>query len=200
MILSRIGLVPRKNIKKRVMTASFSLTPLSELLSELFDQVREGVLLCDAAISILDANRSAARQLGRISFDATGIAEIFAEPYISRACAYVQQPSLDRRIDFLCPQLDGKRLFDCRLYRYEGEKVDSPLYLLTFREARLPAESHSRVWEGWRCDSIGKLRQPLANLKAAAENLLAYPEMSPVMRSAFENVVAQESVSLTRDI
>ena len=129
------------------------------------------------------ANRSAARQLGRISFDATGIAEIFAEPYISRACAYVQQPSLDRRIDFLCPQLDGKRLFDCRLYRYEGEKVDSPLYLLTFREA-LPAENHSRS-EGWRCDSIGKLRQPLANLKAAAENLLAYPEMSPVMRSAF---------------
>ncbi len=177
------------------MTASFSLTPLSELLSELFEQVREGVHLCDAAGTILAANRSAARQLGRISFDATGIAEIFAEPYISRARAYVQQSSVGRRIDFLCPQRDGKRLFDCRLTDTKGKKWIT-FYLLTFQEA-LPAENHSQS-EGWRCDSIGKLRQPLANLKAAAENLLAYPEMSPVMRSAFENVIAQESVSLTR--
>jgi DNA polymerase-3 subunit epsilon len=52
--------------------------------------------------------------------------------------------------------------------------------------------------DGRRCNSIEKLRGPLANLKAAAENLLAYPDMSPVMRSAFENVIGQESVSLTR--
>jgi len=37
----------------------------------------------------------------------------------------------------------------------------------------------------------------MTNLRAAVENLTEYPEMSPVMRSAFENVLVQESLNLT---
>lgn len=176
------------------MTASFPLTFLSELLSELFEQVREGVILCDAAGGVLAANRSAGRQLGRTTFDTTELGELFAEPYLSRARAYVQQ-SPDSKIDFLCSERDGNHLFDCRLYWYRVSTVDSPFYLLTFNEA-LYAENHLQS-EGRRCDSIGRLRQPLANLKAASENLLSHPDMAPVMRSAFENVIVQESTSLT---
>ncbi len=176
------------------MTASCSLASLSELLSDLFEQVREGVILCDQSGYVLAANRSAGRQLGRISFDNTGLDELFAGPYLSRARAYVQQ-SPGSTIDFLCPVRDANHLFDCRLCWYGGSTVDSPFYLLTFSEA-LYAEN-PLLSDGRRCDSIVKLRGPLANLKAAAENLLAYPDMSPVMRSAFENVIALESVSLT---
>ncbi|MBU0481752.1 MAG: hypothetical protein KKG47_11705 [Proteobacteria bacterium] len=179
------------------MTAIFPLTSLSGLLCELFEQVREGVLLCDAAGGVISANRSAGRQLGRGSFAATGLGDLFAEPCLSRARACVEESS-DRTIDFLCPDRDGTHLFDCRLYRYGRSDVDSPFYLLSFSEA-LHSESHEAP-EGGRCDSIGRLRQPLANLKAAAENLLTYPDMSTVMRSAFENIIAQESDSLTRTV
>lgn len=177
------------------MTASFPLLSLSVLLSDLFEQVREGVILCDATGVVLAANRAAGHQLGRTSFGTTGLDELFAEPYLSRALTYVQQ-SPGSTIDFLCPERDANNLFDCRLCWYRGATVDSPFYLLTFSEVRYA--ENPLLADGRRCDSIGKLRGPLANLKAAAENLLAYPEMSSVMRSAFENVIGQESVSLTR--
>jgi DNA polymerase-3 subunit epsilon len=44
---------------------------------------------------------------------------------------------------------------------------------------------------------IDEFRAPMTNLRAAVENLTEYPEMSPVMRSAFENVLVQESLNLT---
>jgi DNA polymerase-3 subunit epsilon len=44
---------------------------------------------------------------------------------------------------------------------------------------------------------VDKLRAPLANLNAAAENLSAHPEMPPDRRKAFDNVIAQESTMLT---
>ncbi|MCK4837167.1 MAG: hypothetical protein KAS94_00105 [Desulfobulbaceae bacterium] len=177
------------------MTDSFSLTSLSELLSDLFEQVREGVILCDAAGVVLAANRSAGRQLGRTSFDTTGLEELFAGPFLARARAYLQQTP-GSTIDFLCAERDANHLFDCRLCWYGRSTVDSPFYLLTFSEAQYA--ENPLLSDGRRCDSIEKLRGPLANLKAAAENLLAHPDMSPVMRSAFENVIGQESVSLTR--
>ena len=37
----------------------------------------------------------------------------------------------------------------------------------------------------------------MTNLRAAVENFTEYPEMSPVLRSAFENVLVQESLNLT---
>lgn len=46
-------------------------------------------------------------------------------------------------------------------------------------------------------DNISRLRSPLANLQAAAENLTSQPDISPVMRSAFENIILQESSLLT---
>lgn len=176
------------------MTASLTLASLTELLNDLFAQVRDGVILCDAESVVLAANPAAGRLLGRSSFAATGLDELFGGSYPARARLYVQQ-SPGRTIDFLCPRQDANHLLDCRLRWYEGATADSPFYLLTFSGA-LYGES-PLLSEGRRCDSIVKLRGPLANLKAAAENLLAYPEMSPVMRSAFENVIAQESVSLT---
>ncbi len=45
-------------------------------------------------------------------------------------------------------------------------------------------------------DYIVDLRSPLANLQAAAENLASQPDISPVMRSAFENIILQESALL----
>jgi len=177
------------------MTIPFSLAPLAELLNDLFEQVREGVILSDAAGVVLAANRSAGRQLDQASFDSIALDELFDGPYLSRTLAYVQQ-SPGRAIDFLCPERDGGHLFDCRLCWYRNSAVDSPFYLLTFSEARYGG--NSLLSDNRRCDSIEKLRGPLANLKAAAENLLAHPDMSPVMRSAFENVIAQESVGLTR--
>jgi DNA polymerase-3 subunit epsilon len=165
------------------------------MLRDLFEQVREGVKLSDAAGAVLTANRAARRQLGRTSLAATALAELLAGPYLARALVYVQQ-SPGKSIDFLCPARDAEHLFACRLCWYGGAPVDYPFYLLTFSQA-LSAEN-PRLADGRRGDAIVKLRGPLANLKAAAENLLTYPEMSPVMRSAFENVIAQESVSLTR--
>jgi DNA polymerase-3 subunit epsilon len=177
------------------MTAPFSLAALTELWRDLFAQVREGAILSDAAGGVLAANRAAGHQLGRTSFAGVGLDELFAGPYLARARGHVQQAS-GRTIDFLCPGRDGGHLFDCRLCWYADPPVASPYYLLTFSEAL--AAGNSRLAAAGRCASIVKLRGPLANLKAAAENLLAYPEMSPVMRSAFENVIAQESVSLTQ--
>ncbi len=176
------------------MIASFPLSSLSELLSDLFEQIREGVILCDQSGYVLAANRPAGRQLGRTSFETIGLDELFDGPYLSRARAYVRQTP-GSTIDFLCPDRDANYLFDCRLCWYGGSTVDSPFYLLTFSEVRYA--ENPLLSDGRRCDSIEKLRGPLANLKAAAENLLAYPDMSPVMRSAFENVIGQESVSLT---
>jgi len=176
------------------MTDHFSLSSLTGLLSDLFEQVREGVILCDATGIVLAANRAAGRHLSRTSFDSMELDELFAGPDLTRVRTYLQKHP-GNAIDFLCSDRDARYLFDCRLCWYEDSTVDDPFYLLTFNEAQYG--ENPILSDGNRCDSIEKLRGPLANLKAAAENLLSYPDMSPVMRSAFENVVAQESVSLT---
>jgi DNA polymerase-3 subunit epsilon len=46
-------------------------------------------------------------------------------------------------------------------------------------------------------DLVEELRSPLANLRAAAENISTHPDISPVMRSAFENIILQESTILS---
>jgi len=45
---------------------------------------------------------------------------------------------------------------------------------------------------------IEEFRAPMTNLRAAVENLTEYPDMSPVMRSAFENVLVQETLNLAQ--
>ncbi len=46
-------------------------------------------------------------------------------------------------------------------------------------------------------DLVEELRSPLANLRAAAENISTHSDISPVMRSAFENIILQESTLLS---
>jgi len=97
---------------------------------------------------------------------------------------------------FACALSETGELVDCRLSLLPQVSEAPAGFVMLFNGASRkggPAEQPgNRLWE-----MVERLREPLANLRAAAENLVTHPDMVPVMRSAFENLIAQESVALS---
>jgi DNA polymerase-3 subunit epsilon len=102
-------------------------------------------------------------------------------------------------IPFVSATADGRRLLRLRMKSLSAADGVPGGYVLTLSEATrelASAERREAVLRG----AIEGLRSPVANLRAAAETLAAYPDMEPERRSALEQVVRAESDVLARRI
>jgi len=92
-------------------------------------------------------------------------------------------------IQFINATPDKKNFLRCRLCFLA---TPNSSFVLFFEDV-----SHWYTPDDLLFTKIDEFRGPMTNLRAAVENLTEHPEMSPVMRSAFENVLVQESLNLT---
>ena len=175
-------------------------------LETILREIREGVVVCDTDGRILLYN-PAAQRLFKNS-DVLGLRRSLYG-ICTRAPLEHTMEMLLRHQDleninhentneaqFVCATVTDGTLLQCRMSLLSAASKSSQVFIMTFDDV-----TH-QIDEIERRDSLlrsvmDRLRSPLASLRAAAENLNEYPHMVPEMRSAFENVVVQQSIILT---
>lgn len=165
-------------------------------LETILAQLEDGIVVCDREATILFHN-PAARDLleSKGDIDRRSLAELFpGARMVDTLAGLLQNRSTEKKVTCHCPKTG--RSLECRLNSFKGPGHSPDLFLLLFpKTAGGFSTPDSEITA--HCTIIENLRAPLANLRSAAENLVTHQDMSPVLRSGFENVIAQESTTLT---
>ncbi len=169
-------------------------------------EIREGVVVCDSEGRILLYN-TAAQRLFRNS-EALGLGrslygictrspvEHTLEMLLHRRAVEGQEGAKETDAQFVCATVNEGALLHCRMSLIPAHIKMKPVFVITFDDVTYQIDLLARRDNLLRL-AVDRLRAPLANLRAAAENLEAHPEMEPDMHAAFENVIVKESVTLT---
>lgn len=170
------------------------------LLQTLLYELQDGVVVCGPDATIILFNQTASDLFGisqAISHGVSLYSLCFQAP-IEHAREILHYQAKDKTgghdsgssIQFMTTTANKGKIFYCRLSLLASQAESG--FIIILRD----------VSDWYRPDNIlsnktAAFRAPLTNLRAALENLTEHPEMSPVMRSAFENVMVQESLHLS---
>jgi len=194
---------------ERIVTETINAGRRQAWLEIVIRGIKEGVVICDADATILLYNPMAKRLFRNSMALKQGLSlyGLCSRVPIEQTLNYLRQhrsqneksslPEADMR--FVCAAVGDGALLHCRLYLLAPDTGLKPAFIIFFD----PNNQQGRLSEyrGWSLRSkVEELRGSLANLRAAAENLVTHPDMAAVMRSAFEGVVAQESVFLSEKV
>jgi DNA polymerase-3 subunit epsilon len=175
-------------------------------LETILKEIREGVVVCDLEGKILLYNPAAQRLfknskalgLRRSLYSICGRAtlEHTLEMLLRRQALDEKGREKDSDAQFVCATVNEGTLLHCRMSLVQAKGKAGPVFVMTFDDVTYQIDVIERRDNLLR-SVVDRLRSPLANLRAAAENLKQYPEMVPEMRSAFEDVITQQSVILS---
>lgn len=171
----------------------------------LLEMVREGVLVCSGEHRILLYNRSAARLfhyghtlgLGRSLFDM--LAEKPVRHALERLEFRLQSGQLELSTHFVCATRDARLMLQARIALILDQARKPSGYVLTLEDISTELAEMRRS-EAIRRTVTRDLREPVASLRAAAENLHGYPDMEADQRQAFTEVIFKESIRLSQRI
>ncbi len=171
-------------------------------LETVLRELSEGVLVCDSAARILLYNPVAVKLLanrgalglGRSLYDLWTRAPIESTLQLLN---YRQRNTSDGQPDgdaeFVCATVDDETMFHCRMSLLPGGVSErGAAFIITFRDMTRQAE---RSLIKTRTED---LRRPLANLRAAAENVMNFSDMDRAQREAFQRVIVEESERLSQ--
>jgi len=171
------------------------------LLETLLRELQDGVIVCDPDANIAMFNQAAAdlfseNQSIRIGDSLYGLCLQTPVEHALNLLQYQQQDTEEDSArhpykQFMNATTNHEKFFRCRLSLFPSHTINY-YYLIIFEDVT--------AWyrpDNFLHTKIDEFRAPMTNLRAALENLTEHPEMSPVMRSAFENVLVQESLNLT---
>ena len=170
-------------------------------LETVLRELSEGVLVCDGAARVLLYNPTAVKLLpnrealglGRSLYDLWTRAPIESTLQLLN---YRQQNAGDGKPDadaeFVCATVDDETMFHCRMSLLPGAGDRGAAFVITFRDVTQQVE---RSLIKTRTED---LRRPLANLRAAAENVMNFPDMDRAQREAFQRVIVEESERLSQ--
>lgn len=178
-----------------------------ERLETILRELREAVIACDSDGRILLYNTAAAQLfhdyetlgLGRSLF------KVCARAPVEHALRMLKGRGTDKGISalqdvdtrFVCATLDGAMLLNCQISMIAAGAGHKVIFVLTFEDITRQVTETGR--QGYLLDRmIRKLRAPITNLNAAADNLREYPDMAQEIKSDFEEVIIRESAELTR--
>ncbi len=196
----------RREVVRAMATATARMEQEKNWLEVvLLELVPEGVVVCSADDRILLYNRPIAQLfkdshelgLGRSLF---GL--VAAEPVrhaLERLDYRLQSGSRDLSTRFVCATSNADSMLQARVALIIEAGGKPTGYVLTL------ADISGRLEELHREDAIRRrvtreLRGPIANLRAAAENLAGFPDMDEEHRRAFQNIVLTESKQLSDDL
>ena len=171
------------------------------LLKTLLHELKDGVVVCNAEAKISLFNTAAEDLFGRSQLLGKGqsLYNLCYRPPVEVALSLLAyQHNLDNRseflpyVQFLNKAIGREQYFRCRVSFLALRPDTKNSFVLLIEDI-----SSWYTPENPMFMKIEEFRAPMTNLRAAVENLTEYPEMSPVMRSAFENVLIQETLNLT---
>ena len=170
-------------------------------LETVLRELSEGVLVCDGEARILLYNPAAVKLLpnrealglGRSLYDLWTRAPLESTLQLLR---FRQQSNADGKpagdAEFVCATVNDETMFHCRMSLLPGAGDRGAAFVITFRDV---TRQMDRSLLKTRTED---LRQPLANLRAAAENVMNFGSMSPAQREAFQRVIVEESERLSQ--
>ena len=169
------------------------------LLRTLLDELQDGVIVCAPDATITLFNKAAADLFSGSHSIGLGasIYTLCLQPPVEHALELLhyqaQETTCDSdtrsSIQFMNAATNKGKIFSCHLRFLPFQAENNFMIILKDVSAWFSPDSLLSM----KTDAF---RAPLTNLRAALENLTEHPEMSPVMRSAFENVLVQESLQL----
>ncbi len=163
--------------------------------------LNEGVLLCGMDHRIIHANPAAARLLGDPAQMGPGrpLFGVLSRDPVLRALEELRGSPAPHSVAYAGATPDSMRLLQGHMALVRNPDSSPAGYMLTLadrgREAALLAQDNQL-----RRTLARELRQPLANMRAAAETLLAYPGISGRERAAFDEVLVEEARILSERV
>jgi DNA polymerase-3 subunit epsilon len=161
----------------------------------------EGVVVCSSDHRILLYNQAAIRLLERpdsIGLSRPLFALVTREPVLHALTLLNAGGQMQGSIPFVCATTDASRLLQGRVAVVRGQEGGGG-YVISLADATREVEALERD-NALRRAITRDLRHPIANLRAAAETIAAYPGMTPRERAAFDEVVAEECAILSERI
>ncbi len=175
-------------------------------LETILREIREGVVVCDMDGKILLYNPAAQRLfknsealgLRRSLYNICARAplEHTLEILHGRKSPGTQDHGDKCDAQFVCSTVNEGILLQCRMSLIHATGRDRSVFVMTFDDVTHQIDAVERRDNILRA-VVDRFRAPLTSLRAAAENLKTYPDMVSEMRSAFEEVIEQQSIILT---
>ena len=171
------------------------------ILKTLLHQLKDGVIVCKSEGEIILFNRAAKAVFAKSGSLETGgsLYNLCYQPPVEQALSLLRYQHDQNKsseplpyVQFLNAALKGEVYFRCRAGLLPPLPGAGNSFVIIFEDISAWYAPDNPLFS-----KIEGLRAPMANLRAAVESLTEYPEMSPVMQSAFENVLVQESLNLT---
>ena len=199
----------RSEVARALSTGAGRADEQKTRLEIVLQELTEGVVVCDAQAQVLLYNPAAAHILGGRESLGLGrsIFQCVARSPVESALQLLrhrdEQSAHDetrpRDAEFVCGTLGDEILVRCRLRLLSPAVGVESGFVLAFEDITRHIEALGQRDNLLRGVLQG-LRAPLANLRAAAENLVTYGDMDQATRQAFESVVAEESAALSERI
>ncbi len=174
-------------------------------LETVLTELSEGVLVCDHHARILLYNPAAMRILGENETLGLGRSLYSFMTKASLVYAYEllqarldkehEQARDDRDAELVCTTVDTLLRLHCRMRLLHADDNEKPGFVLAFSDVTRQIEALGQRDTLLRC-VLDEFRRPLANLSAAGQNLIAFPEMDLPTRQSFQTIISEESTAL----
>jgi DNA polymerase-3 subunit epsilon len=170
------------------------------LLQTLLHEIQDGVIVCSPDATITLFNQTASDLFGPSQAISHGVSfySLCLQAPVEHALRLLHYQAQDKTgdhekrssIQFTNAASNKRKFFFCRLSLLPPQTENG--FIIILRDVSDWYSPNNIL-----SNKTDAFRAPLTNLRAALENLTEHPEMSPVMRSAFENVMVQESLHLS---
>lgn len=197
--------------QRAIETATLQVAEQKGWLEVILQGLSEGVLVCNRSHQILLYNEAAMRMLGRPEMTGLG-RPVFGllsrapilhaierlERHVGERSVEADQPPRPEELatSFVCGTADARLMLRGRLGIVQGEGGQWSAYAISLVDISDSMPALARAESLRR--AIGRdLRSPLANLRAAAETLAAFPGMEAEKRQEFDQILLKESAALS---
>lgn len=197
----------RGEVARALATGAAQAERQKSWLEAVVQELDEGVLVCDSQARILLYNPAALRilqnspslGLHRPLYNLCKRAPIEHALELLRSRSPAERGA-DRgeakEAEFICSTGDGGLLLRCRIRLLSPELGIESGFVLAFEDVTRHIEAFARRDNLLR-RVLEELRPPLANVRAAAENLAGFPDMDVEARNSFHTVLVEETGKLS---
>mgnify|MGYP000432703340 CR=1 FL=1 len=198
----------RREVAKAVGAGAQGAESQKARLEIVLREIQQGVVVCDSEGRVLLYNpaageivRSSALGLGRSIYSVLARSAVDHTLEILQhrlAQADADHAGAENRAEFVCATVDDGTLLHCRMSLLPASSPLRSGFVLTLEDITRKIEGVARRDHALRT-TLESLRQPLANLRAAAESLdQGDAAMAGAQRQDFEQTMVAESRELSR--
>ena len=196
----------RRDMRQAMDSVNAHVAEQRSWLEAILLDLSDGVVVCNPAHEILLHNQAAGRLLGAPELLGPGksLFALLTKPPVLHTLERLEQPHGDgdtaqMSTPFVCATADSRVMLQGRMALMRGANRVVTGYVITLTDISAEVATLARTDSVRRAVTWG-LRGPVANLRAAAEMLSAFPGMAAEERAAFDQVMLHESVRISEQI